>query len=74
MAQQVFFTKKSCRFCEAKVTNIDYKDVKTLQKCISSIGKIESRKRSGNCLKHQRMLATAVKRARIVALLPFVNR
>jgi small subunit ribosomal protein S18 len=53
---------------------IDYKDVKGLQKFTSSIGKIDTRKKSGTCPKHQRALATAIKRARIMALLPFVNR
>jgi len=72
--EQTFFVKKTCRFCEARVDFIDYKDVKSLQKCTSSIGKIDTRKRTGNCPKHQRALATAIKRARIMALLPFVNR
>lgn len=69
-----FFGKKTCRFCEARVDSIDYKDVKSLQKYTSSIGKIDTRKRTGNCPKHQRALAVAIKRARIMALLPFVNR
>ena len=72
--QPQFISKKSCRFCEQRITEIDYKDVKLLQKYINSIGKIDSRKRSGNCPKHQRALATAIKRARIMALMPFVNR
>jgi small subunit ribosomal protein S18 len=53
---------------------IDYKDVKLLQRFLSSYGKIESRKRTGSCLKHQRRLAIALKRARHIALLPFVVR
>ncbi len=69
-----FYGKKICRFCEARVDNIDYKDVKSLQKFTSSIAKIETRKRTGSCPKHQRALSTAIKRARIMALLPFVNR
>lgn len=72
--QPQFISKKTCRFCEQRITEIDYKDVKLLQKYINSIGKIDSRKRSGNCPKHQRALATAIKRARIMALMPFVNR
>jgi small subunit ribosomal protein S18 len=68
------FQKKNCRFCEARIEEIDYKDVKLLQKFLSSVGKIETRKRSGNCPKHQRKLSTSIKRARIMALLPFINR
>ncbi len=69
-----FYAKKVCRFCAEKVDDIDYKDVKLLQRYINSYGKIESRKRSGNCLKHQRRVAVALKRARHIALLPFVVR
>lgn len=69
-----FYNKKSCRFCENRIEEIDYKDVKLLQKFLTSIGKIEVRKRSGNCPRHQRKLSTAIKRARIMALLPFINR
>ncbi len=69
-----FFSKKTCRFCEARIEEIDYKDVKSLQKFTSSIGKIDTRKRTGSCPRHQRALSTAIKRARIMALLPFVNR
>ena len=66
--------KKSCRFCADNIEDIDYKDVKVLQKFLNSYGKIDSRKRSGLCARHQRKLATAIKRSRIMALLPFVNR
>ncbi len=69
-----FFARKVCRFCEARVDYIDYKDIKGMQKFTSSIGKIETRKRTGSCPKHQRALSAAIKRARIMALLPFVNR
>lgn len=72
MAQ--FYGKKVCRFCAEKIDNIDYKDVKLLQRYLSSYGKIESRKRNGSCLKHQRRLAVALKRSRHIALLPFVVR
>ena len=72
--EQSTFVRKTCRFCEARLEYIDYKDVKGLQKFTSSIGKIDTRKKSGTCPKHQRALATAIKRARIMALLPFVNR
>ena len=72
--QTTYVPRKGCRFCIDKDLKIDYKDVKGLQKFISSYGRIESRKRTGNCVKHQRKVALAVKRARILALLPYVNR
>ena len=53
---------------------VDYKDIQTLRRYISSYGKIVPRRKSGVCTKHQRKLATAIKRARIVALLPFTTR
>lgn len=65
---------KPCKFCVDQETEIDYKDVKTLQKFINSYGKIGARKRSGVCPKHQRKLATAIKRARIMAIMPFVGK
>lgn len=71
--QTAYVPKKKCRFCADKDLVIDYKDVKTLQKFITSYGKIEPRKRTGNCVKHQRKIALAVKRARILALISFVN-
>jgi small subunit ribosomal protein S18 len=69
-----FYAKKVCRFCAEKTDTVDYKDVKLLQRFLSSYGKIESRKRTGTCMKHQRRLAIALKRARHIALLPFVVR
>ena len=63
--------KKVCAFCQGKVENIDYKDVATLKKYVSENGKILPRRMTGVCDKHQRVLATAVKRARITDLLPF---
>ncbi len=66
--------KKYCYFCFNKIDNIDYLDIQTLQKFISSYAKIVSRRRSGVCVKHQRKLAEAIKRARIMALLPFVKK
>ena len=64
--------RKVCKFCENKATSIDYKDVRTLEKFVTERGKIMPRRMSGVCAKHQRDLAIAVKRARIVALLPYV--
>lgn len=61
-----------CRFCRDKIERINYKDVDALHKLTTSQGKILARKRSGNCAKHQRQARQAVKRARFVALLPYV--
>lgn len=63
--------RKVCSFCVNKVKEIDYKNISLLSGYISDRGKIESRRRTGTCAKHQRVLATAIKRARHIALLPF---
>ena len=63
--------KKVCAFCQEKIEQIDYKDVNRLKKYTSEGGKILPRRMSGTCAAHQRLLATAIKRARIAALLPF---
>ena len=63
--------KKVCAFCQEKLDAIDYKDVNRLKKFITEGGKILPRRMSGTCAAHQRLLATAIKRARITALLPF---
>ena len=63
--------KKVCAFCQEKIDQIDYKDVNRLKKYISEGGKILPRRMSGTCAAHQRLLATAIKRARIASLLPF---
>ncbi|MDD2807570.1 MAG: 30S ribosomal protein S18 [Patescibacteria group bacterium] len=65
---------KNCHFCINNVEDIDYKDIQTLRRFISSYAKIVPRKRSGVCSKHQRKLANAIKRARVMALLPFTNK
>lgn len=65
--------KRVCTFCIDKIENIDYKDVNRLKKYITERGKILPRRISGNCAKHQRQLTTAIKRARIMALLPFTT-
>ncbi len=64
--------KKVCMFCVDKVEAIDYKDTAKLRRFVSERGKIVPRRISGNCAKHQRQLTIAVKRARQIALLPFV--
>ncbi len=64
--------RKVCSFCVAKAETIDYKDAEKLRGYISDRGKIEPRRRTGTCAKHQRALAVAIKRARHLALLPYV--
>ena len=64
--------KKVCIFCADKVSFIDYKDSVKLRRFLSERGKILPRRTTGTCAKHQRQLTTAIKRARHVALLPFV--
>ena len=64
--------RKICSFCRDKVETIDYKDPSKLRQYISDRGKIEPRRRTGTCAKHQRALAVAIKRARHLALLPYV--
>lgn len=63
--------RRVCSFCVDKVEHIDYKDVVRLKRYITERGKILPRRISGNCASHQRGLTLAIKRARIVALLPF---
>lgn len=64
--------KKACVFCVEKVTSIDYKDIAKLKKFITERGKILPRRVSGNCAKHQRQLTREIKRARHIALLPYI--
>lgn len=64
--------KKVCAFCAEKSEYIDYKDVAKLKKYIAERGKILPRRGTGVCAKHQRELAIAIKRARVMALLPYV--
>jgi small subunit ribosomal protein S18 len=63
--------RRVCAFCTGKIKEIDYKDNTMLSNYISDRGKIEPRRRTGTCAKHQRSLAVAIKRARQIALLPF---
>ncbi len=64
--------RKSCHFCKDKITEVDYKNVNQLRRYISEKGKIRNRRITGACRRHQRQVAVAVKRAREVALLPYV--
>ena len=65
--------KKVCLFCEDKIDYLDYKDTARLRKFISERGKILPRRISGACAKHQRQLTVAFKRARVVALRPYIS-
>jgi len=65
--------RKSCQYCRDKVEQVDYKDVTSLRKFVSEKGKIRSRRITGACRRHQSQIARAVKRARELALLPYVN-
>ena len=65
--------RKVCNFCADKAVSIDYKDVAKLKKYISEKGKILPRRVTGTCAMHQRKLTTAIKRARIIALIPFTT-
>ncbi|HNR89106.1 MAG TPA: 30S ribosomal protein S18 [Spirochaetota bacterium] len=66
------FKKKRCRFCFNKDIKIDYKNNELLERFITDRGKILPRRITGTCSKHQRELSTAIKRARIIALVPFI--
>ena len=65
--------KMACTFCVNKIEQICYRDVETLKKYLSEYGRITPRYLNGNCAKHQRMLANAIKLSRYVALLPYVG-
>jgi small subunit ribosomal protein S18 len=66
--------KKQCLFCVEKERDVDYKDPQTLRRFINQRAKIMSPKRTGACTKHQRQVATAIKRARFMALLPYIAK
>ncbi len=65
--------RRICAFCVDKVKVIDYKDQEMLGRYVNEFGRIRPRRQTGTCAKHQRTLAVSVKRARHIALLPFVN-
>jgi small subunit ribosomal protein S18 len=71
--KKVFHRRKVCRFCADSSMEINYKDSKSLRYFITERGKIIPRRISGTCAKHQRLLNQAIKRARTIALLPFVG-
>ena len=65
--------KRFCRFCVDKVKSIDYKDMKRLESFITERGKILTSRVSGNCAKHQRWIAEAIKKARFISLVPYTR-
>ena len=71
--KKVYHRRKVCRFCADKELQINYKDVRTLKFFLSERGKIIPRRITGTCAKHQRTLTTEIKRARTIALLPYVG-
>lgn len=71
--KRFFHRRKVCRFCADSSVVIDYKEIKTLRYFITERSKIIPRRISGTCAKHQRLLTTAIKRARTIALLPYVG-
>lgn len=71
--EQQLKKRRVCRFCENKEVYIDYKDEKRLLRFISEQGKIIPKRITGTCAKHQRQLVQAIKRARHLALMPFVS-
>ena len=68
------YRKKVCRFCHDKTLEIDYKKPEVLTRFLTESGKILPRRITGTCAKHQRQLAREIKRARIIALIPFVAK
>ena len=68
-----FSEQAKCRFCREKTQEVDYKDIGALSKLTTTQGKLFSRKRSGNCAAHQRSCMRAIKRARFLALMPYVG-
>ena len=64
--------RRPCLFCKEKIDDVDYKDITTLRRFVSERGKIKTRRTSGACRRHQRQVAVAIKRAREMALLPYV--
>ncbi|MDH3297142.1 MAG: 30S ribosomal protein S18 [Gemmatimonadota bacterium] len=65
--------QKVCRFCEQGARKIDYKDAATLERFLTDRGKILPRRATGSCARHQRQLSTAIKRARLLALVPYIE-
>jgi small subunit ribosomal protein S18 len=71
--RRTFFQRKICRFCADSISDIDYKDVRTLRNLLTDRGKIIPSRISGNCSRHQRKLTTAIERARHMAIIPYTT-
>ena len=71
---QYSFRKKQCMFCRKKIGYIDFKDANVLTKFLSRWNKVKAGRDTGTCSRHQRMLTDAIKRARFMALMPYVKR
>lgn len=71
MADTIF--RKPCMLCAEKIEVINYRDINFLKRFLTPYGKIASTRRSGNCARHQRMTAKAIKKARVLGLLTFVR-
>ena len=69
--RRYFASQRECQFCIDKSISINYKEIETLRRYVTDVGKIRPRRQTGACAKHQRELAKAIKRARHIALLPF---
>lgn len=67
------FKKRRCELCDSKITYVDYKDVKFLEKFVSGNGSIKPSASTGNCAKDQRKVTMAIKRARFIALMPYTK-
>lgn len=74
MQYRKFQRKRYCKFCADKTSFIDYKDIKVLRSYLTERGKIVAGRMNGNCAKHQRELTQAIKRARNIALMPYVEK
>jgi small subunit ribosomal protein S18 len=72
-SRKKFYRRKVCAFCQNKEIELDYKNVDTLRRFIAESGKIEPMRLTGTCNKHQRRLTKEIKKARIMALLPFTT-
>jgi small subunit ribosomal protein S18 len=72
--QKRFQRRKFCRFCSEKVDFVDYKDLKFLRGYLTERGKILTRRMTGTCARHQRVLSEAIMRARSIALISFIER
>ncbi len=66
-------SRKPCKFCKDDINYVDYKDERRLRRFMTDRGKISPRRITGTCAKHQRIVAMAIKRARMIALVPFVR-